>query len=102
MTYSIFDELEGWDDFDRIEGACFRIAKDINECTANLKAYPVTPSEACCVQAIADGYSHHEAAEHIGVTFYTLQSHLKNAKLKLSAKDKYHLIGIAFRDGVIT
>lgn len=101
MSKSIFDELEGWDDIDKIEDACIRIAKDINRCTGVLTVHPVTPSEARCIQAIADGYSHHEAAEKIGVSFYTLQTHVKKAKIKLKAKDRYHLIANAFREGMV-
>lgn len=102
MSRSVFEDLEGWDDFDKIEDACFRIAKDINNCTGTLNKNPVTPSEARCIQAISEGHSHHEAAEVVGVSFYTLQTQIKQAKIKLRAKDKYHLIAQAFREGMIT
>lgn len=48
---------------------------------------------------IGQGLMSREAAERLGVSHYTIQRHLANATIKLGAKNRTHLVWLAFLTG---
>jgi DNA-binding NarL/FixJ family response regulator len=51
--------------------------------------------------AVAAGMTSAEAADHLGISLYTLRTHLKNIITKLEARSKLEAVLIAIREGRI-
>ncbi|PJF38892.1 MAG: hypothetical protein CUN54_09875 [Phototrophicales bacterium] len=61
----------------------------------------LSPREVQCLVMIADGLSAREAAKRLSITSRTVERHLDVARYKLNARNRTHLVAIAFREGVI-
>lgn len=98
---SVFDEL-GWRDFDKVEEACFDIARDISRTRAGLEGHGITAQEKRVIEAVSHGVGNKGAAQILGLSEETIKSHLKHASIKLKAKDGRHLVANAMRAGIIS
>ena len=61
----------------------------------------LTNRELECIKLVADGGSAKEIGQLIGVAPRTVEKHLDQARLKLGAKNRAHLVAAAFSIGLI-
>jgi DNA-binding CsgD family transcriptional regulator len=61
----------------------------------------LTPREATVVRLIADGQSAKEAARELNISPRIVEKHVEQAKLKLWATNRVHLISLALTGGAI-
>lgn len=69
--------------------------------SAPLRTARLADRELQVLTTIATGLSSSEAAAHLGITLYTLRTHLKNIITKLEARSKLDAVLIAIREGRI-
>lgn len=61
----------------------------------------LTPRERQIALCFSHGLNNVETAEVLGVTVETIKSKTKCAKVRVGAKDRWHLVAIALRNGAI-
>jgi DNA-binding CsgD family transcriptional regulator len=62
---------------------------------------PLTTRQIHIVELIAEGMSNKEIADAILTTEDTVKTHIRRAFRKMNAKDRAHLVALAFRVGVL-
>jgi LuxR family transcriptional regulator, quorum-sensing system regulator BjaR1 len=61
----------------------------------------LTPREIDCIKLIAEGLSDITAGERLGIRGSTVHEHAERAKMKLQAKNRAELVGLAISYGII-
>ena len=62
---------------------------------------PITRRETIAVALSSDGLPTKAIAYEMGISVSTATDHLRNARLKLQAKNIQHLVALAMRQGLI-
>ena len=60
------------------------------------------PHEQRVLQALADGRTEPEAAEHLNLSRSTVHTYARTARLRLGARNTTQAVAIAWRTGLIT
>lgn len=58
-------------------------------------------SEERCLQALANGFSQKQAADHLGLHVRTFETHIRNARSRIKVKTTYRLLAIAVHFGSV-
>ncbi len=61
----------------------------------------LTPRELEVLEFLSEGLKTKEIAAELYISLHTVQSHVKNLKVKLEAKSMAHLVTQAFRLGLL-
>jgi DNA-binding NarL/FixJ family response regulator len=61
----------------------------------------LTPREREMVAAVATGLSNQEIAERMVLSPFTVRAHVQRAMTKLGARDRAHLVVLAYRTGLV-
>lgn len=61
----------------------------------------LTPRELEVLGHVADGRTNTEIGRLIFLSPETIKSHLRNIYMKLSARNRWHAVSIAFRAGIL-
>ncbi|WP_013325601.1 response regulator transcription factor [Gloeothece verrucosa] len=67
-----------------------------------VKKTTVTPQEKKMLQFLSYGFNYNEIASRLDLTHSTLKTYMKDLREKLNARDKTHLLAIAFRTGLVS
>lgn len=62
---------------------------------------PVTPRELLILSRAAQGCTNPQIARELGVSANTIATYLRNARLKLDARDRAHLVYRAIQTGLL-
>jgi len=63
-----------------------------------INGVPITPRQREIVGLIADGLTDREMAELLSIRLETLKSHVRALKIRTRARNRPHLVALAFRD----
>lgn len=66
---------------------------------ADVGCRPLTPTQKLMLQWMADGYTNHEIAERRNVAYPTVKSYVHQMLQRAHARNRTHLVAIAFRKG---
>lgn len=105
---SVWEEI-GWVDPLRREEALYRLARalgkrsleDIYVDGKKLSTEELTEAEIRIVNALSHGVGQQGVADILGLSIFTVKTHLKRIKAKLGAKDSIHVVAKALREGII-
>ena len=61
----------------------------------------LTQREMAILELVAEGLSAKEVARTLGIMPRTIERHMDNARSKLKAKNRIHLVTLALREGAI-
>lgn len=75
------------------DGKLTAAAFDANGCR------PLTPNQKLMLQLLADGYSNQEIAEKRHVAHTTVKGYIHQMLHRLGARNRTHMVAIAFRKG---
>jgi DNA-binding CsgD family transcriptional regulator len=57
--------------------------------------------ERAVLQLLAEGYTNHETAERLGITYDTARTHVRNVGKKLRTRNRPHAVGVGIACGEI-
>ena len=63
---------------------------------------PLTPREREVLELLAEGATGEQIADRLVLSPETVQKHVHNAKRKMGAETRAHLIALAFRRGLLS
>lgn len=61
----------------------------------------LTPRELEILTLCVEGLTDHEMAERLGISFKTVNHHLENMRRRFEARNRPHMVAIAFRRRLI-
>jgi DNA-binding NarL/FixJ family response regulator len=63
---------------------------------------PLSPREQSILELVAQGYTDDEIASEIGISTYTVKTHVRRVYEKLAAKNRPHAVTRGFEHGLLS
>lgn len=70
--------------------------------TITLPTSPLSDQQIAVVRLLADGFTNEEISERLYIGVRTVHTYAEQARMKLLARNRVHLVAQAIRHGVIT